>query len=134
MKYRKFSIMISDIIPQQHYLSRVKLEAVSQFLDKGGEYGDIYVIIYKNKVFSVDGNHRLYYLYDKGIREVEVINEIADNDNRIYQMLADEALELGFNSISDLKSRIINNEDEYNKKWRGKCQLLMTQLTDSGNS
>ena len=67
MEYKNFKVKIKDIIPQQHYLSRDKYEKVKKYMDNNQSYGDIYVIEYKNKIFSVDGHHRLLYLYKNGI-------------------------------------------------------------------
>ncbi|HHX79347.1 MAG TPA: hypothetical protein GX695_06360 [Acholeplasmataceae bacterium] len=92
------------------------------------DYGNIYVIEYKNKIFSIDGHHRLYYLFEKGIKEVDVICELIDNESILYQILAEESLELGLTSIADLKSRFIESEDEYKKLWKDKCQIILKNL------
>ena len=79
LKHEKFILNISTIIPQQHYLSKTKLDHVRNTWDKHSDYGEINVIKYNNKYFSVDGHHRLYHMYQLGIREVNVTMEYADN-------------------------------------------------------
>ncbi len=92
------------------------------------DYGIIYVIEYKNKIFSVDGHHRLFYLYQKGIEEIDVVCEIEDNENKLYQYLAEEAIQLNFSWIGDLKDRFVETSAEYKKLWIDKCQNLLKTL------
>ena len=86
------------------------------------------MIAYRDRLFSVDGHHRLYWLYKGGVQTVNVVNEIADNDHRLYQLLADEALALGLRTIADLEPRILETEAEYQAQWVGKCQRLLRAL------
>ncbi len=53
---------IDEIIPQQHYLNLNKLNKVEIDFNKYESYGEILVMVYKNKFFSIDGHHRLYYI------------------------------------------------------------------------
>ncbi|QVK16827.1 ParB/RepB/Spo0J family partition protein [Mycoplasmatota bacterium] len=99
MKCDRFNIKIKDIIPQQHFLSQTKLNKVIKSFEAHDSYGDIYVIKYDNLIFSVDGHHRLFYLYNIGVEEIEVVNELEDNNNKLYQILADEARKLGIKTI-----------------------------------
>ncbi len=120
-----------DIIPQQHYLSTQKVEQVRKQYDKTKKYGVLYVIEYRGRIFSVDGHHRLFVLYENGVRQVDVVCELSDNDNRLYQILADEALELGLRHIGDLKGRMIDDDREYEKTWIEKCQRIQAKLDQS---
>ena len=94
-------------------------------MDNFNNYGDIFVIYYKNHYFSVDGHHRLFYLYKLGIKKIDVIMEISDNDSPLYQVLADEALDLKFTDISSLEDRILTDHKDYEDKWINKCQGLL---------
>lgn len=87
-----------------------------------------FVIEYKNKIFSVDGHHRLYCLFEMGIKEIEVVCEVNDNDNPLYKILAEESLNLSFKTIADLKSRFVEYEEEYKKLWIDKCQLILKDI------
>lgn len=128
MKLRRFKININEIIPQQHYLSKVKLERVSKSFDEYDSYGDIFVIEYQGSVFSVDGHHRLFHLYNQGVKEIEVVNEIDDNSNMLYLKLADEASQLGLKTIADLQDRILDTEEEYQCRWIDRCQRILKNL------
>ncbi|MCK4551976.1 MAG: hypothetical protein KAU02_03590 [Tenericutes bacterium] len=130
MKYKYFRMRIEDIIPQQHYLSVDKYNAVKENMTKINVYGDIFVIEYKNKIFSVDGHHRLFYLYKMGVEEINVVCELSDNDNRLYQILADEALELGLRNIADLEHKFISDYTKYKEVWIDKCQKLLADLNE----
>lgn len=125
---KKFNIKIKDIKPQQHYLSKFKLDEVNTSFHSYESYGEIYVISYRGQFFSIDGHHRLYLLYKKGVEELEVVNDIEDNDNELYQILADEAIHLGINTIGDLGSRVIETEEEFQEKWIDKCQNILREL------
>ena len=128
MEYKYIKISLDNIIPAQHFLSIKKYKQMKNRLKNRLDYGNIYVIEYKNKIFSIDGHHRLYYLFEKGIKEVDVICELIDNESILYQILAEESLELGLTSIADLKSRFIESEDEYKKLWKDKCQIILKNL------
>jgi len=127
-KFKYFKLNIKDIIPQQHYLCREKYNQVVKYMTDNDDYGIIYVIEYKNKIFSVDGHHRLFYLYQKGIEEIDVVCEIEDNENKLYQYLAEEAIQLNFSWIGDLKDRFVETSAEYKKLWIDKCQNLLKTL------
>lgn len=133
MKYKRFKMNLEDIIPQQHYLSVDKYNVVREKMNDISIYGDIYVIEYRNKIFSVDGHHRLYFLYQNGIKEIDVVCELSDNDNKLYQILADEAIELGLRNISDLESKFIVDYKEYKKVWIDKCQKLLKDINKRPN-
>lgn len=128
MKFKHMKVKLMDIIPQQHYLSIDKYNSIKKTITDLNDYGDIYVIEYKNKIFSVDGHHRLYYLYKNGITEVNVICELTDNNNRLYQILAEEAMNLGLSNISDLENRFIKNYAAYKKKWIDKCNKILSEI------
>lgn len=129
MKFKRFTINIIDIIPQQHYLSKPKLNRVLKSFDEYDSFGDIFVILYKDLVFCVDGHHRLYHLYHQGVEQIEVVNELKDNESLLYQRLADEALSLGIKTIADLENRIIETQEEYKKLWIDKCQGILRELS-----
>ncbi|XMB86180.1 GNAT family N-acetyltransferase [Mycoplasmatota bacterium WC44] len=126
-KYLYYELDIEDIIPQQHYLSRDKVDKTTKSFGKYEGYGNIYVIKYRDKFFSIDGHHRLYHLYKKGIKKINVINELEDNSHKLYQILADEALDIGLRTIIDLEDRILDKED-FEVKWIGKCQTILKEL------
>ncbi|MCK5731472.1 MAG: hypothetical protein KAH13_00485 [Tenericutes bacterium] len=128
MKYKRFKMKIKDIIPQQHYLSVDKYNTVKENMMSIDVYGDIFVIEYKNKIFSVDGHHRLFHLYKNDVKEINVVCELSDNDSKLYQILADEALELGLRSIADLEQKFISDYKEYKKLWIDKCQRLLKDI------
>lgn len=130
MKFKYMRVKLIDIVPQQHYLSRDKLEKVSEFLSANNDYGKIYVIEYKNCIFSVDGHHRLFWLYLNNIREVDVVCELSDNDSLLYRKLADESLNMNIRTIADLENCILENHKDYERLWIDKCQLLLLSNKD----
>lgn len=132
MMFGVFEIDIKDIIPGQHYLSELKYSKIQETLKDIPleEVGDIYVIKYKDKVFSIDGHHRLFYLFKQGVQKVTVINEFIDNDSKLYKRLADESIQLGIKHIGDLETRMIKDHNEFVMKWVDKCQLYLLEETD----
>ncbi len=128
MTHKRFMVELKSIVPQQHYLSTEKYHKVKKALEEMDGYGDIYVIEYKDRIFSVDGHHRLYCLYEQGVETVDVVCELADNHHPLYLMLADEALELGLRHIGDLGERFIDDPERYKRLWIDKCQSLMNTL------
>ena len=116
---------INHIIPQQHYLSTYKYNSIVDYFRDTNDYGDIWVIEHRNRYFTVDGHHRLLYLYKNGVKEITVKIDREDNENELYKSLADEALGLGFTTIADLEHRMINDHEIYIRKWVDKCQLMM---------
>lgn len=120
---------INDIIPQQHYLSYEKYDKVIESFKDFKSYGDIYVIRYRNIWFSVDGHHRLYYLYKNGVKKIKVKNELSDNNHKLYQLLADEALDLKLKTIEDLEDRFLCQK-EYEEKWVNKCQQILKEIKE----
>lgn len=127
MQTKTFKVNILDIVPQQHFLAQYKIDSISDYFKNTDDYGIIYVIEYKNKIYLIDGHHRLYYLYKKGVEEITVVNEIDDNDSTLYQTLADEADQLGLKTIADLESRILSSQKEFEQHWIDKCQLLLLE-------
>ncbi len=121
----KIKLHIDEIKPQQHYLSRQKLEALLPF--DPGNYGNIYVLSRNGKYFCVDGHHRLMLLKKAGVEHVECVIDPEDQENVLYHKLADEAEALGINTILDLQSRVVSNE-EFQIRWVEKCQKLLMEL------
>jgi len=130
MEKIKYKVNINGIIPAQHYLSQEKLRKTKESFLEYPSYGAIYIILYKNKYFSIDGHHRLYHLQQEGIKEIEVINEISDNTHKLYQILAEESLTLELKNISSLKNRILISHKEYEQKWIQKCQTILKELKE----
>lgn len=128
MKYKHFKLQMENIVPLQHYLSADKYRSLLNSNISVDDYGDIYVIEYKGKFFSVDGHHRLFWLYKQNVKEVNAVCELSDNDHRLYQMLADEALNVGFRNISDLENRFIKDYETYKKSWIDKCQSMLKEI------
>lgn len=129
MKYKHIKVSIFDIIPQQHYLSTDKYKSVKDSEVSEDNYGDIFIIEYKGKMFSVDGHHRLFYLFKLGVTDVNVVCELSDNNSKLYQILADESIVLGLSNISDLENRFIDNYDDYKKSWIDKCQKILRDVS-----
>ncbi|MCT4660959.1 MAG: hypothetical protein N4A40_03785 [Tissierellales bacterium] len=125
MSEKHFTVPLKDIIPQQHYLCQEKLDKVRLDFEKFDNPGKIYVIFYKDKIFSIDGHHRLFHLFELGIDYVEVINDPLDCECTLYQILADESISMGLKTIADLKSRILPTFKEFNDKWIKKCNEIV---------
>lgn len=66
----KYKLNLYEIISAQHYLSQENLEKTNKSFIEYHSYGVIYIILYKNKYFSIDGHHRLYHLYQQWIKEI----------------------------------------------------------------
>ncbi|RXV61883.1 GNAT family N-acetyltransferase [Fusibacter sp. A1] len=122
----KLILEIEEIIPQQHFLSDEKLRSALASFETYESIGDIFVIRYLDKWFSIDGHHRLLHLYRQGVKRVEVCHDPADDDHFLYRRLAKESLNIGLKTIADLEDRILTNED-FLVDWVGKCQLMLKE-------
>ncbi len=122
---KKIKLHIDEIKPQQHYLSKPKLERLLPF--DPGNYGNIYVLVKEKKYFCVDGHHRLMLLKKAGVDYVDCVIDPEDQDSLLYHKLADEAESLGLRNIIDLQNRVLSNE-EFQKKWVGKCRKMLMEL------
>ena len=122
-----FSLMIDEIVPQQHYLSEAKLEKVKFDFEKYEDIGKIYVINYNNKFYSIDGHHRLFIAKQRGVKYVKVTMDFADNNHDLYLQLAEEADQLKLKTINDLGNRVLKHED-FIKNWIDKCQKILKEI------
>jgi len=129
MMGNSFYMDIDDIQPSQLYLNIRKIEDVKK------EYPTIRpetidavpIKILNNQIIFTDGHTRAYVLWTHGYKKIKVIWEDEELDWQAYQICVDWCKEAGITTISDLKTRIIDNES-YQIKWIKRCQDMFSEL------
>ncbi len=129
MMGNSFYMDIDDIQPSQLYLNIRKIEDVKK------EYPTIRpetidavpIKILNNQIIFTDGHTRAYVLWTHGYKKIKVIWEDEELDWQAYQICVDWCKEAGITTISDLKTRIIDNES-YQIKWIKRCQDMFLEL------
>lgn len=95
----KISIDLCKIQPSQFYVSREKVNAMEEFINRET---DVIIPIkeYRDRRISLDGHTRLYIAKQKGFAKVPGF--FAETDDHIYRFVK-EAVRRGIKSVPDLK-------------------------------
>lgn len=95
----KISIDLCKIQPSQFYVSREKVNAIEEFINRET---DVIIPIkeYRDRRISLDGHTRLYIAKQKGFAKVPGF--FAETDDHIYRFVK-EAVRRGIKSVPDLK-------------------------------
>ena len=117
-----FRINISDLQPSQLYINRDKLDKILKLIEKEGRNALTRVPVKNldNKLVMTDGHTRAFALHQLGETEIVAEWEIDDLSWDEYRDCVNWCDEEKVFQISDLKSRIISNE-EYQIVWLKRC-------------
>jgi ribosomal protein S18 acetylase RimI-like enzyme len=120
---------ISNIQPSQLYISSKKYtECVELFRRKGIRSCEpIPVKTIGSDTFFTDGHTRALILWENGVEELKVYNDPDDLDWIAYLADLQWCREEKIGSISDLKNRIVDEED-YKENWIRRCDELHEKL------
>lgn len=109
-----FKIKIEDIQPSQFFVSRDKLRAVGNFINRAEDI-IIPVIPYEGRYISLDGHTRLFYGITRGWESVRAI--VDSSDDYIYGFV-EEGIKLGIKSPKDM---ILLSQEDYEIRWNKFC-------------
>ncbi|WP_352420704.1 GNAT family N-acetyltransferase [Proteiniborus sp.] len=120
-----FTKNIKDIQPSQLYISKTKLLEVEKYLDSANieDIEPLPIRKIGKYTFFTDGHTRAFALMKRGIEEVKVYWDEDDLDWVQYLVCVDWCNKEGIKSISDLKKRVVDDED-YKKLWYSRCDIM----------
>lgn len=123
---KKFKIGILEVQPSQMYINKEKLNVVNKI-----EKTDV-IPVKKigEKLFFTDGHTRVLSYYLRGIEEIEVYIDEDNMDWRLYSLHVKNCEDNNIKNISDLKNRIISDE-EYKVKWIRFCDDLEKRVKNN---
>jgi hypothetical protein len=120
---------IKKIQPSQLYLNILKIEKIMSKYDIIAPELVEPVPIKKlnDEIIYTDGHTRAYLLWLNGYRNIKVEWEDEELDWEAYKICVEWCKEEGILSISDFKTRIIDDES-YQIKWIKRCQDMFLDL------
>jgi hypothetical protein len=124
-----FFLELDKIQPSQLYLNKNKLKS-SQTKFKSNDLKSFKPIPIKKinqKYVATDGHHRAFILWQRGEKMVRVEWEDEDLDWDIYKICVKWCEEEGIFNISDLKDRVVDNE-EYDELWLNRCKNMLEHI------
>lgn len=113
-KVSPFNIRIEDIQPSQFFVSKEKLRAVGNFINRAEDI-IIPVLPYEGRYISLDGHSRLYYGLTRGWESVRAV--VDSSDDYIYDFV-EEGIKLGIKSPRDM---ILLSQEDYEVRWNKFC-------------
>ena len=129
-----FLLELDKIQPSQLYLNKNKLESsLTKFKSYDvNSFKPIPIKKLNQKLVATDGHHRAFILWQRGEKKVRVEWEDEDLDWVLYEICVRWCEEEGIFNISDLKDRIVNN-DEYDELWLKRCKNMHNRINNSEN-
>jgi len=126
---KPFFMEIKKIQPSQLYLNILKIEKIMSKYDIIAPELVEPVPIKKlnDEIIYTDGHTRAYLLWLNGYRNIKVEWEDEELDWEAYKICVEWCKEEGILSISDFKTRIIDDES-YQIKWIKRCQDMFLDL------
>ena len=124
-----FLLELDKIQPSQLYLSKNKLKSsINKLKSKDlNSFKPIPIKILNHIYVATDGHHRAFILWQRGEKKVPVEWEDEELDWVLYGICVKWCEEEGIFNISDLKNRIIDDE-EYEELWINRCKNLHESL------
>jgi hypothetical protein len=124
-----FFMNIDEIQPSQLYLNSRKIEKGKKKykIINPEQIKVVPIKKLKDQIIFVDGHTRAYVLWTHGYKKIKVVWEDEELDWEAYQIGVDWCKEAGITAISDLNTRIIDNES-YQIKWIKRCQDMFSEL------
>ncbi|NLM06832.1 MAG: hypothetical protein GX219_07930 [Tissierellia bacterium] len=113
-KVSPFNIRIEDIQPSQFFVSKEKLRAVGNFINRAEDI-IIPVLPYEGRYISLDGHTRLFYGITRGWESVRAV--VDSSDDYIYDFV-EEGIKLGIKSPRDM---ILLSQEDYEVRWNKFC-------------
>ncbi|MBY9002398.1 MAG: hypothetical protein KGD73_00350 [Candidatus Lokiarchaeota archaeon] len=125
-----FLLELDKIQPSQLYLSKNKLNSTLKNFELKdlNSFEPIPIKILNQKYVATDGHHRAFILWQRGERKVRIEWEDEDLDWELYRICVKWCEEEGIFNISDLKDRIIDNE-EYEELWLNRCKNMHERVS-----
>ena len=127
--YTPFFMNIDEIQPSQLYLNNHKIEEVKRKykIINPEQIKAVPIKRLHDRIMFVDGHTRAYVLWTYGYKKIKVVWEDEELDWEAYQICVDWCKNAEITSISDLKTRIINDKS-YQIKWIKRCQDMVSEL------
>lgn len=116
---------IKNIQPSQLYISKTKLSQVEEYLDSIdiANMDPLPIKRIGKYTFFTDGHTRAFALMKRGIEEIKVHWDEDELDWLQYLICIDWCNKEGIKNITDLKSRVVDDED-YKKLWDARCDIM----------
>ncbi|MFW5904490.1 MAG: GNAT family N-acetyltransferase [Candidatus Saliniplasma sp.] len=121
-----FRKRLDEITPSQLYLSSEKLKTIQK---NETDLEPLPVKHISDKVILLDGHHRAFSLYKRGVKTIEVYEDDDDLDWLEYLVCVDWCEDEGIRSIEDLENRIVKEED-FDKLWLDRCSKMHDKVDD----
>ncbi len=111
--------------PSQLYLSAERLEQILAWIKSVNpdELKPLPVKELDGHLMLTDGHHRAYAFHSLGYKQIKVIPDPDELDWKAYRICVQWCLEDGIESVIDLESRIVNEED-FDLLWNKRCDEL----------
>ena len=125
-----FLLELSKIQPSQLYLNKNKLKSSLNKLKSNdlNSFKPIPIKKLNQKYVATDGHHRAFLLWQRGEKKVRVEWEDEDLDWVLYEICVKWCEEEGIFNISDLKDRVVDNE-EYDELWLNRCKNMHERIS-----
>ena len=115
---KTFKVKIDDLTPSQLYLSEKKLKNLTHFNPINND--EFPVKLLNQKMVLTDGHHRVYLTQLSGFDDILVYWDEDDMDWSAYELCVTWCEDAGVLRISDLRNRILSDED-YVLLWHEQC-------------
>ena len=124
-----FQMKLNSIQPSQLYISSKKLDSIMKRLERGKPVFVEPIPVRKlgNQVVFVDGHTRAFAAFLQGLAEVQVCWEDEALDWEEYEICVEWCKKEGIHTISDLKNRVVSQED-YRVLWLDRCKKMQHDI------
>ncbi len=124
---KTFIVPILSIQPTQLFINEQKLTDIQNIIrEKRFVMEPIPIKVINGKYCFVDGHTRAYALYQSGIREITVYEELDTLDWHLYEHCIEWCANENITSIADFHERIIP-KDTYETIWIARCGQLQKE-------
>jgi hypothetical protein len=128
---KAFLMKLDSIQPSQLYISSGKLDTVTRKFKQSKPVSIKPVPVKKlgDQVVFVDGHTRAFAAFLFGFSEIPAYWEDEEIDWDEYEVCVRWCKEEGIHTISDLKNRVVSNED-YQVLWLDRCRKMQKELEE----